>query len=251
LDRTPERGLMTNDTIQSVLKQTPIRRTKLHEIVAQKLEGMIQSGELKPGDRLPSERDIMSAFDIGRPAVREALLALQSKGMIITENGRRARVRVPSVDNVFETMDGVVGLMINQVESLKNLFEARVFIEAAMARHAAKAIGEARIAELKTALDANRKAIGQRELFMQTDIAFHRVLFQTADNPIFDAVHAALVGWLMERWRRIVRTNITEKLAYRGHLQIYQAVKKADPDAADKAMRKHLAASWEIWEKQL
>jgi DNA-binding FadR family transcriptional regulator len=242
---------MSDDTSDLVFQQNPIRRLKLYEMVAQKIEDMIQCGELKPGDQLPSERDIMTAFSIGRPAVREAFLALQSKGMIITENGRRARVRTPSVDNVFTTLDGVVGLMINQAESLKNLFDARVFVEVAMARHAAKVIDNARIAELKEVLDANRRAIGHREQFMQTDIAFHRILFQMANNPVFDAVHAALVNWLTERWRRIDRTNATEALAYQGHLQIYQAVNKGDPDAAERVMQKHLAASWKVWAKQL
>jgi len=206
---------MENATQNPLLRQTPIRRAKLHELVARKIEDMIQAGELKPGDRLPSERDLMSAFNIGRPAVREAFLALESKGMIVTENGRRARVRIPSVDNVFTTLDGVVGLMINQTESLKNLFDARAFIEAAMARHAARAIDAARLAELKAALEANQNAIGDGERFMQTDIAFHRILFQTANNPVFDAVHTALVGWLMARWRKIDRTDAVQTLAYK------------------------------------
>jgi DNA-binding FadR family transcriptional regulator len=234
-----------------LLQRNPIRREKLHELVVRKIEDMIQSGQLKPGDRLPSERDIMSAFNIGRPAVREAFLSLQNRGMIVTENGRRARVRIPSVDNVFTTLDGVVGLMINHTETLKNLFDARVFIEAAMARHVVKVLNEQVVAELKEALDANKRAIGDRERFMQTDIAFHRVLFRATQNPIFDAVHAALVGWLMEKWRKITRSDATEKLAYQGHLQIFRAVSKQDADAADSAMRDHLSSSWTIWTKQL
>lgn len=233
------------------LQRNPIRREKLHELVVRKIEDMIQSGQLKPGDRLPSERDIMNAFAIGRPAVREAFLSLQNKGMIVTANGRRARVRIPSVDNVFTTLDGVVGLMINQTEALKNLFDARVFIEAAMARHVVKVFDAKVISELKEALDANKRAIGDRERFMQTDIAFHRVLFGATQNPIFDAVHVALVGWLMEKWRKIERTDATEALAYRGHLQIFQAVRTQDADAAERAMRKHLSSSWTIWTKQL
>jgi len=242
---------MENAVLSPILRPTPIRREKLHELVARKIEEMIQSGELKPGDRLPSERDLMSAFDIGRPAVREAFLSLENKGMIVTENGRRARVRIPSVDNVFTTLNGVVGLMISQTESLKNLFDARVFIEVAMARHAAQTINATRLAELKTALAANKSAIGDGERFMQTDVAFHRILFQTAGNPVFDAVHAALVNWLMERWRKIDRTEAIQTLAYKGHQQIYRAVEKHDPDAAQEAMRKHLTASWEIWSRQL
>src|SRR6201996_4500892 len=107
-----------------VLEKSPIRRSKLHELVSQKIEDMIRSGELKPGDQLPSERDIMTAFGIGRPAVREAFLSLQSKGFIATESGRRARVTVPTVNTVFTSLDSMVGMIINKRESLKNLFDA-------------------------------------------------------------------------------------------------------------------------------
>ena len=234
-----------------LLPQQPLRRVKLYEIVVAKLEELIQSGALVPGDELPAERDIMAAFSIGRPAVREALLALQNKGLIAVENGRRARVRVPSVENVMNTLDGIVGLMTKQARSLKNLFDLRVFVEAAMARHAALTITPSRVAQLKKALAENKRAIGDRERFMETDVAFHAILFQTADNPVFDAVHCALSNWIMDRWREFKRTDHTETVAYQGHAQIYRAISRRDPDVAELAIRKHLEASWKTWEKQL
>ena len=240
-----------DDSRNLVLERSPIRRSKLHELVSQKLEDMIRAGELQPGDRLPSERDIMTAYGIGRPAVREAFLSLQSKGFITTESGRRARVTVPSVDSVFTTLDSVVGMVITKQERLKDLFDARKFIEAAMARHAARVIDKPHQNELRSALEANRKAIGDRSRFMETDIEFHRILFRVSDNVVFDAVHTAVVNWLMERWDKIERNDATEKLAYQGHVQIWNAVSRGDPDAAEKAMNKHLSSSWSIWAKQL
>ena len=120
-----------------------------------------------------------------------------------------------------------------------------------MARQAAVAIDKAHLAELRDALEENRQAVGNRTRFMETDIEFHRILFRVSDNPVFDAVHTATVNWLMERWSKIERNDSTEKLAYQGHVQISNAVGKGDPDAAEKAMNKHLAASWAVWAKQL
>jgi len=242
---------MSDAVIDLVLQREPLRRQKLYEIVVERIERMVRAGDLKPGDILPSEREIMTAFDIGRPAVREAMLALHNKGLITTENGRRARVRLPSVDNVMSTLDSVVAIMINRADSLKNLFDLRIFVEVAMARHAAKEIDAPRLLQLKTALSENKRAIGDRERFMQTDIHFHRVLFQTVENPVFDAIHGTLVNWIMGRWRKIERTDATETIAYQGHLQIYKTVSKHDPDAAEKAMREHLEASWKTWVKHL
>jgi GntR family transcriptional regulator, sialic acid-inducible nan operon repressor len=243
--------MRADGTPDLILEKSPIRRSKLHELVSQKIEEMIRSGELKPGDRLPSERDIMTAFGIGRPAVREAFLSLQSKGFITTESGRRARVTVPTVNTVFTTLDSVVGMIINKRESLKNLFDARRFIEAAMARQAAQVIDKAHLNQMRDALEANRLAIGNRQRFMETDIEFHRILFLVSNNPVFDAVHTAVVNWLMDRWSKIERNETTEKLAHHGHVQIANAVGRGDPDAAEKAMNKHLSSSWSVWAKQL
>ena len=249
--RLEKAAMHPNGTRDLILEPSLIRRSKLHELVSQRLEDMIRSGELKPGDRLPSERDIMAAYGIGRPAVREAFLSLQSRGFITTESGRRARVTAPTVDSVFTTLDSVVGMMISKRESLKNLFDARKFIEAAMARQAAVVIDKPHLNKLKDALEANKRAIGNRDLFMQTDIEFHRILFFVCNNPVFDAVHTAVVNWLMERWSKIERNDKTENVAYQGHVQIANAVQKGDPDAAERAMNKHLSSSWSVWAKQL
>lgn len=149
------------------------------------------------------------------------------------------------------TLDSVVGMIIKERESLKNLFDARRFLEAAMARYAAAAIDKAHLAELQKALETNRKAIGNRRAIIETDIGFHRILFRVPNNPVFDAAYAAVVNWLMARWDEIERTDAMEKLAYQGHVQIANAVGKGDPDAAEKAMNKHLSSSWSIWAKQL
>jgi GntR family transcriptional regulator, sialic acid-inducible nan operon repressor len=234
-----------------VVAPSPIRRSRLHELVANRLEYLIQSGALKPGDRLPSERDLMAAFSIGRPAVREAFLALHNKGLITTENGRRASVCFPNIDRVFNGLDAVVGLILNDSSNLKHLFDARVFLEAAMARNAAIAIDDIQLDALNGALTANKLAIGNRAAFVETDIEFHRILFTISPNPVFEAVHKALVSWLTDRWSQIHRDTSTETLAYKGHLQIFRAIRKRDANAAEAAMRNHLALSWAIWTRHL
>lgn len=240
-----------NTSMAARLGQAPLHRPKLHELVSERLEAMIRSGELKPGDSLPSERDIMAALGTGRPAVREAFLSLQNKGLIVTESGRRARVRQPSVDNVMTTLDGVVSMMIDNEKSLKDLFDARVFIEAAMARQAARQIKPEQLDALLRALDENKQSIGDRPRFSDSDAEFHRVLFQVPGNPVFDSVHSALVSWLRERWAKLVRDEHTETMAYRGHADIFAAVSRRDPDGAEEAMRRHLGSSWKVWSAQL
>jgi DNA-binding FadR family transcriptional regulator len=134
--------------------------------------------------------------------------------------------------------------------SRKRLFDARKFVEAAMARQAARSIDDAHLARLKDALEANRRAIGDRTRFMQTDIEFHRILFLISGNPIFRSVHAVVVSWLMKCWGQIDRDEVTERLAFQGHAKVSDAVARGDPDAAERAMNQHLSASWSIWTRQ-
>lgn len=136
-------------------------------------------------------------------------------------------------------------------ESRKKLFDARRLVEVAMARQAARIIDEAHRAKLKDALEANRRAIGDRRLFMQTDIEFHRILFQMSGNPILGSIHAIVVDWLMNCWGEIDRDEVSEQLAFQGHAKVSDAVAQGDPDAAEQAMNQHLCASWPIWARPL
>lgn len=230
-----------------IFESGPITRPKLYEIVAEKLEGMILSEELKPGDELPSERDLMAAFRIGRPAVREAFMSLQNKGLIITESGRRARVAAPSIDKVASSLNATLRLILGDQQNLKNVYDARIFIEKAMARNAALSITEAQLGELRQAVADNEAAVGNRQAFADSDIRFHRLLFLIPGNPVFESVYTVLMTWLMYRWSKIRRTRQTETLALAGHKAVLAAIEARDPDAAEARMQDHLNASWEIW----
>ena len=78
----------------------PVARKKLSESVEEELERMIRQGELVEGEHLPSERELMAVFDVGRPSIREALVALAHKGLVKVSSGERARVTRPSADTM-------------------------------------------------------------------------------------------------------------------------------------------------------
>lgn len=240
-----------NDDGGPVLGLAPISRPKLYEVVAARLEAAIRDGRLKPGDRLPSERDLMATFDTGRPSVREAFLFLEKKGLIEIENGRRARVRKPDVGSVLESLDSVIHLSLQDPDTFEDLFAARSFLEQAMARNAARHITDAQIDMLRARLDANGAAIGDRREFVRTDALFHRALFEIADNRIFEAVHDAFAGWVEERRSKLVRQSFTEQRAHRQHLDIFNAIADRDPDAAETAMQVHLRGWWSAWVSQM
>ena len=228
-----------------------IRRRKVSELVADELREMIARGRFKPGDRLPAERDLMALFRVGRPAVREALQELRSAGLVITGNGRRAVVREPDMDTILSSISGAVDTFLSKRQSLPNLFNARRFMECAMARHAALHATKLHIEQLKAALEASEAAIGDHRRYEDSDMAFHRVLFTVPDNPILLACHEAFEQWLLERWRRLNRTLDRDRESHAGHHRIFEAILMRDPDTAETAMADHLDRAWKVWEAHL
>ena len=89
------------------LRSRPLARKKLSEMVEEELEQMIRRREFGEGEQLPSERELMAFFNVGRPSVREALAALKRKGLVQINNGERARVSRPSADTIIGELSGM------------------------------------------------------------------------------------------------------------------------------------------------
>lgn len=217
-----------------------IERKKLFEHVAAHLEAQILAGKLRPGDQLPPERDLQATFGVGRPAIREALIALQKAGLVELNNGARARVLMPTASHIFTGMAPAVRQMLSTAEGHRHFQGARLFFEVGLAREAATAATAEDLAALKRALDANKKAIGDRERFTTTDIAFHFELAKIARNPVFIALHDQISEWLTEQRVVTLTASGQERTAYNAHKAIYEAIAARDADAAEQAMRRHL-----------
>lgn len=216
-----------------------IKQRRLSEDVADRLEQMIQSGEFSESDQLPSERDLMRLFGVGRPSVREALLHLRKIGLVEVRSGERAKVTRPTPQFVIEALASPARNLISAPGGIQNFQHARSFFEVGLARHAALHATEDELETLKEALEENRLSIGNLKRFERTDVDFHFVLAVIARNPIFTAIHAALAEWLLEQRRTTLATG-EDMVAYRAHVAIYEAVVSRDPDRAEQAMREHL-----------
>ncbi len=217
-----------------------IRRHRLYEEVARRIEEMIHDGHLKPGDQLPSERELMQRYGVGRPAVREALFALQKMGLVAVSAGDRARVTRPTPSIVIESLSGAARHMLSEPHGVRSFQDARLFFEAGLARHAAAHASDANITELKSALEANRQTIGDIARFERTDVEFHYVLAVIPNNPIFTAIHDAIAEWLVEQRHITLARPGQNEIAYRAHAAIAKAIEARDPDRAERVMRAHL-----------
>lgn len=217
----------------------PVKQRKLSHEVADHLERLIRDGELAETDRLPSERELMRQFGVGRPSIREALLHLSTMGLVEVRSGERARVTRPTPQFVIDALAGPARHMISAPGGVQNFQSARIFFEVGLARNAAMNATAEDLASLEEALELNRQSIGDLKRFERTDVDFHYVLAVMTRNPIFTAIHAALAEWLLEQ-RRTTLAPGEDLKAYEAHRDIFQAIAARDPDRSEAAMRTHL-----------
>lgn len=217
-----------------------IERKKLFEHVAAHLENQILTGKLRPGDRLPPERDLQERFGVGRPAIREALIALQKAGLVELSNGIRARVLMPTASHIFTGMAPAVRQMLSEDDGQRHFQAARLFFETGLVREAAREATDADLDALGQALENNRRAIGDREDFTRTDVAFHYEITRIARNPIFLALHDQISDWLKEQRVVTLAEPGQEATAFEAHAAIFEGIRARDPDRAEAEMRRHL-----------
>jgi GntR family transcriptional regulator, sialic acid-inducible nan operon repressor len=217
-----------------------IKRRRLYEDIASSLEQMIRDADFLPGDQLPSERELMVRFGVGRPAVREALFHLQKMGVVEVRSGERARVTRPTPKVVVAGLAGAARHLLAEPDGVRQFQSARAFFEIGLVRHAAEHATEDDLRDLAAALEANRQTIHDIDRFERTDVAFHFVLALIPRNPIFTALHEAIAAWLIEQRRITLSYPGQNEVAYRAHAEIYQAIASRDPNRSEQVMRSHL-----------
>jgi DNA-binding FadR family transcriptional regulator len=212
-----------------------------YEEIAEHIELMVLSGETPAGTKLPSERDLMERFGVGRSTVREALFALKKRGLLAVNGGARARVTSPDPRFVLGEFNPVVRRMLASPDGVRHFQHARALLEVALAREAAMRAAKDGIARISAALEANRSAIDDAALFTETDLEFHLAIARACGNPMFTALHDAMLDWLADQ-RRVSRSAGAEsETVYLEHKRVHDAIVRRDAVEAMSAMEDHLA----------
>jgi GntR family transcriptional regulator, sialic acid-inducible nan operon repressor len=236
----------------SNILDAPVVRRKLSDEVLERLLRLIES--IEPGAQLPSERELMTAFRVGRPAVREALQSLQQMGMISISHGERARVLSLTPETVFDQMGrSVRHLLSSSPQTLGHLKEARLMFEQAMVRLAVAKASENDLIELRTVVDqmANAPDVepGSRvnPQVLVPDMRFHERIAAVSGNPVFAAVSKAMLDWLTHFSLETVHEPRFKNLAVVEHREIIARIAARDEAGAVKAMSDHLMRANELY----
>jgi len=227
-----------------------IVRRKLSDEVFDRLERMITSGELQPGDEMPSERVLMERFGVGRPAIREAMQSLANKGLVNISHGERAKVLKLTARSIFQQVDLTAKIMLSQSsDSLEHLKSARIFFERGMAREAAQRASKADIGDLREIIERQRNSLGQAEEFIAADMHFHTRIAQISGNPIYVAVSEAMLAWLKQYHTEMLIWTGKEKFTLVEHEEIVDRLETGDAEGSETAILKHLERSRALYSK--
>jgi DNA-binding FadR family transcriptional regulator len=228
----------------------PIKKRKLSDEVLERLLLFFESGEIRPHDEMPSERELMERFQVGRPAVREALQSLERLGLIAIRHGERAKALEPTGDDIFDQIDFAARqLLANSAENVEFLKEARQILEAGIAKLAVERGIPAEVRTLEKHLNSMRKNKDNREEFMKADQEFHLTLAKMTRNPILWAALRAVFKWLAQYYSELLGVAGLEDLTLQEHETIFKSVVSRDSEAAAKQVSNHILRVNDLYPK--
>ena len=227
----------SGDPAGSALNVTPLLRLSAAERVVTQLIDQVRSGNLRAGDRLPTEAEIARAFQVSRPVVREALRGLAILGVVETRQGGRCFVTDLTVMRLMAPLKFVVSLDGASVDSLHH---ARLLIETDLISQAATRMTDNVLARLGEMVEAGCELTGDPLGFRLLDQEFHRTINCLGGNPFLEVVAQSFYELGMEYRRIATETPGVIERSAAEHRAIVQALKAGQPEAAASVMRARL-----------
>jgi GntR family transcriptional regulator, transcriptional repressor for pyruvate dehydrogenase complex len=215
----------------------PLSRKPVAERVANRLLDLIRTGNLKAGDKLPTENELAAALQVSRPVVREALRGLSILGVVESRQGGRCYVTDLSPSRLLAPVQMVMAVDESNVDAL---YEARVAVEGELLRLGAARASEADLVRLRQLVRAGYDLASDAVGFRVLDLEFHQTLMRVAGNPFLERVAQSLYELGIE-YRRVASEmpGVIARSAAE-HDAIVEALAARNPEQAAEAMRAHL-----------
>ncbi len=218
---------MTAPSVDSVIRAT---------------EEEVLSGALRPGDKLPPEREMAARFGVGRPLIREALRSLAAMGLIETIPARGTYVRAGDHHGTHRQ----AGIAIRRRGvTAQQLSEARLLLESDAARYAALRATNDDIARLQVTLEQLESSVGIEHV--ENDLRFHLEVAAAAHNPVHEMMLESIAVPTVALMLRSVGDPAVMRRSQPHHRTCLEAIRRRDPDGAAEQMRAHLAVANELY----
>lgn len=220
----------------------PIRPKKISEEIVEQIKGLISRGELKPGERIPSERDLATMLGVSRPSVREAIMVLEAMGFLDSRQGGGTFIRTLTESTIADPL----AKLFEQKDPrmLHALAEVRMGLETWSAFLAAQRAEDREIAEMRRLYAIMEQQAASGGWDAEVDARFHYAITAATHNTVqihvLDTIHSlfqtTIQVALTEFYRRV---GYLERLLTQ-HREIVEAIADHDPERARQKMMNHL-----------
>jgi GntR family transcriptional repressor for pyruvate dehydrogenase complex len=214
-----------------------VDRSTLPEEIARRLLDLIRAEHLRPGDKLPAERELAAAMHVSRPVLREALRALAIMKVVEIRQGAGTYITALEPQQLVSHLDFVVS---KDPVALAQVIEARWVVEVGNVRLAAERIDDADIERLDVLLADLRAAVGDADRFSTLDIAFHDAICAAAGNFLLGQFMAIVNTLAKVSRERTGASRSARERALADHSAIVEALRRRDASDAARAMGTHL-----------
>jgi GntR family transcriptional repressor for pyruvate dehydrogenase complex len=217
-----------------------IERTLIGEAVAQQILDLIGSGQLKPGDRLPAERELGQAFGAGRSSIREALRCLSIIGVLDARVGAGTTVALDSRRFLNRMWSWKIA---TDPQDLEELMEVRIALEGATAENVAVNGSEEDVAGLQALVASMGESLDGRPRFTELDLEFHLSLARAANNRLLHDLVMVIRTHLIRGLESVLPLPDALVLSHQEHTAIVEALIAHDGPGARQSMEAHLQAA--------
>jgi len=215
----------------------PVRKTKVYAEVAAQIHRLIGDGRLKPGDKLPPERELAEVFGVSRTSVRDAIRVLETQGLVEPRHGEGTVVRQIPIDAIISPLADALAAT---KDFTADLFDMRKMLEPPLARAAAFRATAEDMRALEEIVARQTARMRAEEIAIDEDNAFHYRIATAAKNQVVLRTMDVLMDLLRESRVRSLQGPGRAEKSLDGHRRILAAIQRRDPDGAAEGMRAHI-----------
>lgn len=224
----------------------PVSRTSISDEIVEQIVGLIERGELQPGQRLPSERELCVRFGTGRSSLREALRCLSIVGVLRARVGDGTSVALDSGKFLGKVLQW---RMITERHDIENLMEVRIALEGLTVGSVARNRTAEDIRVLRSLLEKMKATVSDHKRFLALDVEFHLALARISGNSLALDLITMIRGQLARTLGRMLTLPDARPLSLDEHVRIVRRIEERDVDGARNAMNTHLQAALDRYRK--
>lgn len=232
----------TNEPVASTVRFERIQQLRAHEYVAEQIRRHISLRLIKPGEALPSERELVVMFGVGRPTIQHALRLLEGAGLVEARRGRTGGTFVSHQDQDSLTVDGLVVRVMRNRKELEDLLQYRRLIEPAVARVAAGSRRGADLTAMRKAIRGMAAAPTEPD-YMRHDTDFHIALARATGNAVLTRAIEEIRMKLNDAITLLPESETWHRRISGEHEALLEAIERGDGETAERAMEEHVANS--------